>query len=67
MSAKWKPQPKQVLLHWISSLDDPVVKETLTDWEAHFVASLSFQVARHGTCSEKQQDILERIYAEKSK
>ena len=67
MAAKWKPQPKQVLLHWISSLDEPAIHETLSAWEQHFVASISFQVSRTGTLSEKQQNILEKIYAEKTK
>lgn len=67
MALPWKQKPKEVLIHWISSLDEPAVKETLSDWEEHFVASLSFQIGRTGKVSEKQEQILERIYAEKTK
>ncbi len=67
MAAKWKPKPKVVLMKWISDLDPPAIKDTLSDWEQHFVASMSWQVAKGGTWSEKQELILERIYSEKTK
>lgn len=67
MSAIWKPQSKIVYLSWIAALDPPAIKQTLSDWEQHFVSSLSFQLARTGTVSQKQAEIIERIYAEKSK
>lgn len=63
----WKQQPKEVLLHWIGSLDNPAIHSTLSDWEQHFLASISFQILRSGSVSQKQQEVLEKIYAENTK
>jgi hypothetical protein len=67
MSVPWKQQPKEVLFSWISALDSPTAHRTLSEWEQHFLATLSFQLNKSGTLSQKQQDILERIYTEKTK
>jgi len=67
MSVKWKPQSKAVLLGWVSALDEPAIHQTLTDWEQHFIASISFQLAKIGSISQKQHEILDKIYAEKTK
>jgi len=38
----------------------------LTDWEENFVNFLDEQLSRTGSISLKQEEILERIYAEKT-
>jgi hypothetical protein len=37
----------------------------ITDWETNFLTSISEQLDRIGSLSEKQQEILDRIYTEK--
>jgi len=39
--------------------------EPLTPWEEEFVASVTEQRARSGTSSERQDDIVERLYKQK--
>lgn len=36
--------------------------ERLTEWEKQFVDSVSEQLEQRGTLSEKQQEIVERVY-----
>lgn len=50
---------------WIESLYD--VQDSLDDWQFNFVQSVDEQLAKKNWLSEKQQDVLERIYAEKTK
>lgn len=40
-------------------------KKRLTRWEEEFLESISDQIARTGSLSERQAEILERIYVEK--
>jgi len=42
------------------------VKHPLTPWEKNFIESIADQFDRKGSLSEKQEAILERIYAEKT-
>lgn len=39
--------------------------QDLTDWENQFIESITDQYNRKGSLSDKQIDILERIYTEK--
>ena len=39
--------------------------DRLTDWECQFIESVSYQWDRRHWLSEKQREILERIYVEK--
>ncbi len=67
MAVKWKSQPKEILRHWLDSLLDPTVFSTvLTDWEKHFVESLCTQLSMGGVLSQKQHELLENIYADKT-
>ena len=56
-------QPKKVLKQWIAAVNDEGRK--LTDWEVQFMESITEQFDNSGSLSEKQEEILERIYAEK--
>jgi hypothetical protein len=58
------PMTKETIAHFLSSLENP--SKQLTSWELAFVASISEQFADRGTLSEKQFEILERIYSEKT-
>lgn len=61
----WKSQPKEVIESWISALRDEA-SDKLTSWEMDFIDSVEGQLFRKGTLSQKQQEILERIYTEKT-
>lgn len=68
MATKWKSQPKEVLRHWITSLKEPTVFNTvLTEWERYFVESLEHQLSAGGVLSQKQHEKLEDLYASKTK
>lgn len=50
--------------HMLDALE--TLNRELTKWEEDFVASVSEQFAQRGSISERQAEILERIYAEKT-
>jgi hypothetical protein len=58
------PKTKELIAHMLNELDTPI--KALSPWENQFIESLTDQVNRGATLSDKQFDILERIYAEKT-
>lgn len=58
------PEKRTVVEHWLEELETPYKR--LTDWEQQFVESVSDQLTNRGHLSERQLEILERIYAEKT-
>lgn len=54
----------ELIKHMLTELQSP--SKTLTPWELGFLESVSDQFDRRGTLSEKQYEILENIYAEKT-
>lgn len=56
---------RKVLQSWIEAVNDE--GQNLTDWELHFMESITAHFDDGGNLSEKQQEILERIYVEKVK
>ena len=61
----WEPKPKEVLSDWIETIETEASDE-LNEWESKFVESVSSQLNRYGKLSQRQEEILERIYAEKT-
>lgn len=57
-------QPKNVIENWIETVQTE--GRNLTKWESDFIESLADQFEMYGRISDKQQEILERIYAEKT-
>ncbi len=57
-------QSKEVIQHWIDELGE--VMHRLSKWEAYFVESLAEQFDERHSLSDRQEEILERIYAEKT-
>lgn len=53
-------QPPEVIRHWITTIEEE--SRNLTSWEESFIASVTEQ----SQWSEKQQEIIERIYTEKT-
>lgn len=59
-------EDKELLQSWINSILFEA-SDKLTDWESNFVDSISDQLVQRGKLSLKQTEILERIYATKTK
>lgn len=59
-----KPE-KDVIQQWLDSVNNE--GKNLTAWELQFMESITDFYDRRGFLSEKQQEILERIYTEKVK
>jgi hypothetical protein len=57
-------QTKEVIASWIARVNDEGFE--LTAWELGFMANISAQFEQSGSLSEKQEEILERIYANKT-
>lgn len=56
-------QSREIIKHWIDSINDE--GRNLTDWEKRFMESITDQFELIGSLSQKQEEILERIYIEK--
>lgn len=55
----------EVIKYWIDSVNED--GWNLTKWEENFMDSISEQFELRGTLSDRQEEILERIYTEKVK
>lgn len=66
MSQMWVGQPKEVLQSWLNALQEMKVWRKLSDWEQKFIYDIDWQLTNTSRLSQKQQEVLERIYAEKS-
>lgn len=55
---------KELIDHMFTSLETPT--KDLTKWENDFINSIYDQFERKGDLSDKQFEILEKIYAEKT-
>lgn len=58
------PQTKEIIEHFLKELENPA--KELSQWEMNFIISIADQFSRKGTLSERQFEILEKIYAEKT-
>ncbi len=58
-------QSLEVHQHWLKSILHNSTKE-LSEWEDNFVSSIEERLGRGTTLTAKQEEILERIYAEKT-
>lgn len=58
------PQTPEVIEHFLTELEHPA--KELTEWEDNFIISIRDQFNRKRSLSEKQFNILEKIYAEKT-
>lgn len=65
MSKIFQPQPIEVYESWISTLNES--EDELTKWEEDFCDSLTERLERKVNLTERQAEILERIYTEKTK
>lgn len=66
MGKIWQPRDPEILKTWHQTILDEA-SDDLTDWESNFIESIGNSLSRGWTLSERQEQILERIYAEKTK
>ena len=65
MAEVWRMKDIEVLKHWIfESLYHGV---DINDWERNFLVSVDKQLHANNKISQRQEEILERIYSEKTK
>ena len=61
------PKPKEQIEIWREWIDAcQTARRKLTDWESDFVNSIDDQLKERGNLSERQAEILEGIYANKT-
>lgn len=65
MAEIWKPQSIEVYESWADAIMDEAQHE-LNQWEFDFVVSIKMQLTNSRQLSQKQAEILERIYTEKT-
>ena len=64
MAKIWEPKDKDILTSWILACLE--VETELSKWEYDFILSLQEQLEHKSHLSERQEEILERIYAERT-
>lgn len=64
MEASPMTQPKEVIAHWIITINDE--GRNLSKWEIDFMDSVTQQFELRGSVSDKQEETIERIYADKT-
>lgn len=65
MAQAWKPQHIDTLKSWVEAILTEAEDE-LNDWERNFVNSISDRLNKGKPLTERQEQILERIYADKT-
>lgn len=63
MAKVWMPQDPSTIQSWIDTIENEA-SDRLSEWEMNFIDSIKQQFHRYGKLSEKQEKVLERIYAE---
>jgi len=58
------PDDKQLAAHMLRELESP--SKELTSWELGFLESVGDQLETRGSMTDKQMEILKRIYEEKT-
>ena len=61
----WQPQPFEVLQQWIDTIQDEA-SDKLSNWEINFMENISSRVASKWPLTQRQEEILEKIYSEKT-
>lgn len=59
-------QTEEIIRHMLDSIVDGPLSKDLTDWEMNFIDDINIKFDIYKKLSEKQFEILERIYAEKT-
>lgn len=64
MADVWKPKDAKVIAQWIDAVDS--YGRGLNDWELQFMRDVRKFPTKGWALSQKQEEILERIYADKT-
>lgn len=62
----WKPQSIDVYRDWLTALAEEA-SDNLSDWETTFLDSIGLRLLDGKDLTQRQAEILERIYTEKTK
>lgn len=65
MAPIWKPQPNEVLKNWVDTILEEA-SDNLNDWETKFIDDMQLRINNKWSLSQRQEEILEKIYAEKT-
>lgn len=66
MAEMWKPQSIDVYRDWLTALAEEA-SDNLSDWETTFLDSIGLRLLDGKDLTQRQAEILERIYTEKTK
>jgi hypothetical protein len=66
MAEMWKPKPIEVYQQWIDDILTEASDE-LTDWETTFISDIEGKLLKKRDLSERQAEVLEKIYVEYTK
>jgi len=66
MAEMWKPKDPELLASWVTTIIEEASDE-LSDWESSFIGSIEEQLSKGYQLSEKQENIVEKIYAKYTK
>ncbi len=61
----WKPQPFEVLKHWVDTIIDEA-SDSLNDWETKFIDEMQIKIINKWSLTQAQEEKLESIYAQKT-
>jgi len=64
MAKMWEPMKREIYLEWIRLIVED--GDDLTKWEEDFIENITNWLDSGRNLSERQAEILERIYAEKT-
>ena len=64
MSSHPKTNKEELIKHMLQALETPV--HTLTKWEENFLESINEQFSTKKSLSDRQYEILDRLYSEKT-
>lgn len=62
----WKPTNPETLKYYLITILDEASDE-LTEWESNFVNDISIRLFSGGGLSQKQEEVLEKIYVRVTK
>lgn len=65
MPEMWKPQPIEVYISWCEAILDEA-ESKLNDWERDFIDTISIKLYGKSNLTQRQAEVLERIYTEKT-
>ena len=65
MAKIWRQQPFEVLLQWVEAI---IVEasDDLNAWETNFINDIQIRIVNQWSLTQRQEEILEKIYTEKT-